>query len=162
MVWQLKWQFFALLAVVLPLTVATKFIPTGDMSFNESLYQNKMREFLTAQQAVTKQLSTNKPLQALLFTYQQCEAGVLVLSPSDAWDAVVSRRAGPAQIYKYRYKDYMGDEQPKYRATFNEFYNILVFPISQENRRQPILALISTPACMQTIQGIDWNKFWPH
>lgn len=160
---QLKWRFLVLLTLIIPLTVATKFIPTGDMSFDERQFQVKMRDFLTSQQAqFTQPALTYKSLQLMPFSYKKCQGGVIVLPPSDTWENAVARRTPEGHIYKFRYKDYLGDEQPKYRATFNELSQILLHPISTENRRQPILALTATPACMSTIQDIDWEQFWPH
>jgi hypothetical protein len=159
--WAINGQLIILLAVALPLTVWTKFIPTGDMRFDEQTFQLKTYDFLKQHQA---QLG-DRPIkyvafQRIEFSFQSCDSAVVVLSASDAWAGMLTKRTPSGHIVKFRYKDYLGDVQPNYRATFTEFYEILMHPRSQENRRQPILALIATPTCMQTIQDIPWDKYW--
>lgn len=159
--WIFNAKLIALLAITLPLTVSTKFIPTGDMSFDEGKFQLKTRAFLKSERV---ELSTaSSPFisyQRIEFTYKSCNSAVVVLPPSDNWAALLTKRTPVGHIVKFRYKDYLGDEQPNYRATFNEFYQILLYPISNENRRQPLLALIATPSCMDTLQTIAWEKYW--
>lgn len=159
--WSINGKLIVLLAIVLPLTVWTKFIPTGDMSFDEQKFQLKTRDFLKQHQA---QLS-DKPLTYVAFpriefSFLSCESAVVVLTPNDAWAAMLTKRTPNGHILKFRYKNYLGDKQPNYRATFTEFYEILLYPRSQENRRQTILALIATPSCMNTIQAIPWENYW--
>lgn len=159
---EIKWRLLTLLAIVLPFTLATKFIPTGNIPYDKLIFQSKMRSFLKSQNAhVRPEVSADELLLPIGFIYKNCDNYVIVLPPGEQWATAIASLTPQGYATKFRYKEYISDEQPKYYALFNELYNTLAHPTSQENRRQHILALIATPACMQTIQGIDWNQFWP-
>lgn len=154
-------KLLLLLCLFLPLTLWSKFKTSSNNDYDEIAFQNQTRQFLSAQGA---QLS-NEPSKFVTFTpisfnYKGCDSAVVVLPPSDSWSQIIKRRTPDGQIAKFSFRDYFGDEQPNYRATFAEFSAMLLHPLSDKNPRQTLLALIATPSCMNTLQTIQWNTFW--
>ncbi|HMS26175.1 MAG TPA: hypothetical protein PKC80_02225 [Burkholderiaceae bacterium] len=154
-------KLLLLLGVLIPLTLWSKLKVSNSNDYNEAAFQNQLRHFLVTQGAVISQdtpaFNTFIPIA---FKYKNCDSAVVVLPPSDSWSQIIKRRTPTGHIAKFIFKDYFGDEQPNYRATFAEFSAMLLHPLSNKNPRQTLLALIATPQCMTTLQTMVWNTYW--
>ena len=158
---RLNSKLLALLIVVMPVTLLSKCKTTQNNNYNEFDFQNKARHFLSAHGACIKiEVSKFDTFIPITFSYKGCDSAVVVLPPSDSWSQIIKRRTPDGQIAKFSFRDYFGDDQPNYRATFAEFSAMLLHPLSDKNPRQTLLALIATPSCMNTLQTIQWNTFW--
>jgi hypothetical protein len=154
-------KLLLLLSLLLPLTLWTKFKANSNNDYNELAFQTQVRHFLTTQGAlINNEASKFATFTPISFNYKGCDSAVVVLPPSDSWSQIIKRRTPDGQIAKFSFRDYFGDEQPNYRATFAEFSAMLLHPLSDKNPRQTLLALMATPSCMNTLQTIQWNTFW--
>lgn len=154
-------KLLLLLCLLIPLTLWSKLKANNSSDYNEAEFQNQLRQFLIIQGALinneTSKFATFKPIS---FRYKDCDSAVVVLPPSDSWSQIIKRRTPAGHIAKFSFRDYFGDEQPNYRATFAEFKAMLLHPLSDKNPRQTLLALMANPSCMNTLQTIQWETFW--